>query len=167
MKFKKRAIAGAVAGFVLAGGAAFAAVTLFGGGHASAAATVPNPLTVDNTQFVSALLPGGSADVKGIVHNPNSFPVKVTSVIVKDAGAVGSGPGCVSSTLHIGGVAGTYPISTSATAAGHQFVLTTPVEIAANGAEWVTAVNAVSQDSGAIAFCGFEADVAVTATAGN
>jgi hypothetical protein len=167
VKFTKRTIAGAIGGTLLAGTAAFAAVTIFGGGHVAAAATVPSALTVDNAEFVSPLLPGGSADVRGIVHNPNAFPVKVTSVIVKDAGATGSGAGCVNSTLHIGGTAGTFAVSESTSAAGHQFILASPITIAAGAAEWVTAPAAVSQDAGATAFCGFAADVAVTALAGN
>jgi hypothetical protein len=168
VKFTKRTIVGGSIGAVLAGGAAFAAVTLFGGGHVSAAATVPTALTVDGAEFVTPLVPGGSADVRGVVHNPNTFPVKVTSIIIKDQGAVGSGAPCVDSTLHIGGEAGSFAISTSQNAQGHRFVLTTPVELAANGgAAYVTFPGAVSQDSGATAFCGFAADVAVTATAGN
>lgn len=167
MKFTKRTLVGGTLGAIMAGGAAFAAVTIFGGGHVAAAATVPNALTVDNAQFVSDLLPGSAADVKAIVHNPNNFPVKVTSVIIKDAGATGSGTGCVNSTLHIGGTSGTFAVSASESAAGHQITLSSPVTVAANGAEWVTAPAAVSQDAGAIAFCGFAADVAVTATAGN
>jgi hypothetical protein len=167
VKFTKRTIAGAIAGTVLASGAAFAAVTIFGGGHVAAAATVPSALTVTDAEFVNPLLPGGSADVRGIVHNPNSFPVKVTSVIIKDAGATGSGASCVNSTLHVGGTAGTFAVSESATAAGHQILITPSITVAAGGAEWVTAPAAVAQDTGATAFCGFAADVAVTALAGN
>lgn len=169
MKYKKRTIAGVIAGTMLAGGAAFAAVTIFGGGHVAAAATVPQALVVDNAEFVNPLLPGGSADVRGIVHNPNPFPVKVTSVIVKDAGATGSGSGCINSTLHIGGTAGDFTVAaTGPQVAGHQYMLPTSVEVAANGGTAsVTFPNAVSQDSGATAFCGFAADVAVTALAGN
>ncbi len=167
MKYTKRSIAGGIGGVLLAGTAAYAAVTLFGGGHVAAAATVPTPLTVDSAEFATTLLPGGSVDVRGIVHNPNSFPVKVTSVIVKNAGAAGSGTGCQNSTLHVGGTDGTFAVSSTASAAGHQFILATPVSIAAGGAEWVTVPNAVSQDAGATAFCGFAADVAVTATAGS
>jgi hypothetical protein len=167
VKYTKRTIAGTVAGTVLAAGAAFAAVTIFGGGHVAAAATVPSALTVDGAEFISPLLPGGVADVRGVVHNPNSFPVKVTSVIIKDAGATGSGAGCVNSTLHVGGTAGTFLISESSSAAGHQILITPPITVAAGGAEWVTAPAAVSQDAGATAFCGFAADVAVTALAGN
>ncbi len=167
MKYKKRTIAGAIAGTVLAGSAAFAAVTIFGGGHVAAAATVPQALVVDNAEFVNPLLPGGSADVRGIVPNPNHFPVKDTSVTIKDSGATGSGAGCQNATLHVGGTAGTFAVSESVNAAGHQILITPNVTIAAGGAEWVTAPAAVSQDSAATAFCGFAADVAVTALAGN
>lgn len=166
MKWTKRTIGGTVAGFVLASGAAFAAVTLFGGGHAAVAAAVPNPLTVDQVQFTSTLLPGGSANVKGVVHNPNDFPVKVTDVIVIAAGAHGVGPDCAS--LSIGGTSGTFAINGSGTtAAGFKTHLAVPVSIAANGAEYVEVPNIVSQAVGATSFCGFEADVAVVATAGN
>jgi hypothetical protein len=168
LKYKKRTIGGVIGGFLLAGGAAFAAITLFGAGHVAAAATVPTPLTVDSAEFVTTLLPGGAADVRGIVHNPNTFPVKVTSVIIKDAGAVGTGTGCQNTTLHIGGTSGTYAVSsTGPSVAGHQFILASTVSIAAGGAEWVTVPAAVSQDATATAFCGFDADVAVTATAGS
>lgn len=166
MKWTKRTVGGTIVGFLAAGTAAFAAVTLFGGGHAAVAAAVPVPLTVDQVQFTSTLLPGGSADVKGAVHNPNDFPVKVTDVIVIAAGAHGVGADCAS--LAVGGVSGTYAINGSGTtAAGFKTHLATSVTIAAGGAEFVTVPGIVSQATGATSFCGFEADVAVVATAGN
>jgi hypothetical protein len=171
MKFTKRTIAGAVGGTLLAGGAAFAAVTLFSSAHVAAAAAVPSALTVDGVQFTGTLLPGGSAGVKGVVHNPNNFPVSVTDVIVlAGTGTHGVGAGCGAGVLTIGGVpGGSYTINGSGdTAAGNKFTLASAVMIPANnGAEWVEIPAAVSQVAGSTALCGFEADIAVVATAGN
>lgn len=172
MKYKKRTIAGVVAGTVLAGGAAFAAVTIFGGGHAAVAAAVPNALTVDNVQFTSTLLPGGSANVKGDVHNPNNFPVKVTDVIVVDnANTHGVGPvaDCGPGKLTVNGVHNSYAISSSGpNVDGWKFHLGTPVSIAANGGgATIEVANAVTQAALTQSFCGFDADIAVVATAGN
>lgn len=166
MKWTKRTVGGTIVGFLAAGTAAFAAVTLFSSAHVAAAAAVPNPLTVDQVQFANTLLPGGSANVKGTVHNPNDFPVKVTAVIVLAAGAHGVGPGCAG--LSIGGIFGSFAINGSGdTADGFKTTLPAPVTIAANSAEFVEVPNVVAQAAGATSLCGFEADIAVVATAGN
>lgn len=165
MKWTKRTVGGTIAGFLAAGTAAFAAVTLFGGGHAAVAAAVPNPLTVDQVQFTSTLLPGGSANVKGTVHNQNDFPVKVIAVIVLEAGAHGVGVGCTG--LSVNGTPGNHVINGSGVPApGFKTTLAAPVTIAANGAEAIEVPNIVSQAADATSFCGFEANVAVVATAG-
>lgn len=170
MKFTKRTIAGAIAGTVLAGTAAYAAIALYSSAHVSAAASTASPLTVDNVQFATTLLPGGSADVKGDVHNTNSFPVTVTDVIVKSAGAHGVGADCGPGILTVGGTFGpnwTIGDGAGATAAGNKFTLAPPITIPASTGTTITVPNAVLQAAGSHSFCGFEADLVVVASAGN
>lgn len=170
MKWTKRTVGGTIVGFLAAGTAAFATVTLFSSAHVAAAAAVPNPLTVDNVAFTNTLLPAGSAGVKGIVHNSNDFPVKVTDVIVLAGPEThGVGAGCGGIILTVGGVPGaSYLINGSGdTAAGNKFTLASAVTVPAGGAELVTVPAAVSQAAGSTTLCGFEANIAVVATAGN
>ena len=169
MKFTKRSIAGAVAGAVLAGGAAYAAVSLYSSARVAVGATVPNALTVDSTEFVGTLVPGGSAGVKGMVHNPNNFPIKVTEVIIKNnASTKGVGADCGPGKLSVAGTDGQHVVAADGTEAqGWKTVLDAPVEVTPNGAAWVEIPAVVTQAAGSTSFCGFEADLAVVATVGS
>lgn len=82
MKFTKRTIAGAIAGTVLAGGAAYAAITLTATGSAQADAYVARSLTVSGSQFSSQVYPGVSANLSFKVSNPNPFKVDIKSVAI-------------------------------------------------------------------------------------
>ncbi|MFI5935958.1 hypothetical protein [Actinoplanes sp. NPDC051494] len=93
-KVAEWAVLGATLGVAVAGTAAWAAVTLYGSGDADVAATQLQNLTVDNIGVTAPLLPGETVGAKGIVHNPNNFPVRVISVIIRQEGLEGVGAGC-------------------------------------------------------------------------
>jgi hypothetical protein len=164
-KTRKWAVLGAGLGVAVAGTAAWAAVTLYGAGEADVAATELKPLTVDNIQVTSPLLPGETVGAKGIVHNPNNFPVRVTSVIIRAQGAQGVGAGCtLPGALTPKGAAGNFGGDIGQ---GWKTTLQAPVSIAKGGAEWVEIPEAVTQQAGSNVVCGFKAKVAVEALAGN
>ncbi|WP_052720983.1 hypothetical protein [Actinoplanes rectilineatus] len=86
-KTTKRSVAVVTAAVVAVGGAgaAFAAWLLQGEGSASAASGQAAELVVTpNTTSTTALVPGGTADVKFEVANPNTFPVAVTDITFSD-----------------------------------------------------------------------------------
>lgn len=167
-KSKKRwaIIASVAGGALLIPAVAFAAVLLFGFGTFSADASAPTPLTVDNVSLTKTLAPGQTVGAKGIVHNPNDFPVTVTSVIVQDSSVAVSGAGCQISSLSLHGTPGvTYPGAGGGT--GHRQAISAATEIPAGGAEWVTVPASVSQAAGADAMCGVSAKFAVQAQVGS
>lgn len=152
----------AVAAFLAVAGAAVAAVLIFGFGSASVAATPTLNLTVDTFTLDGPLIPGATVGASAVVHNPNTYPVSVTSLIIQtDAGFVGTGAGCVTSTLHAVGAAVTVPVI------GASNTLASAVTVAPGGAALISVPSAVHQDSGATAMCGLNANVAVTALAGS
>lgn len=167
---RKLAIALTSAAAVVAtGGAALAAVLIFGFGQASVAATATQNLTVDNIDVTAPLLPGGTVGAKGIVHNPNNYPVKVSAVIIRADGATGVPaascgfpavltPKGVFNANYGPGIGAGWK---TAIAAGDQ------VTVPANGAAWVSIPEAVSQAAGSTSMCGFTASIAVEALAGN
>jgi hypothetical protein len=165
-KTRKWAVLGAGLGVALAGGAAWAAVTLYGAGDADVAATELKPLTVDNIQTTGPLLPGETVGAKGAVHNPNAFPVRVTAVIIRAEGLQGVGAGCNEPGVLIPkGTPGNYGTGIGQ---GWKTTLTEPVTVAKNGGgSWVEIEQAVAQKAGTTMTCGFKAKIAVEALAGN
>lgn len=84
---KYLAIGAAVA--VLGGsGAAWAAMTIFGEGTASATSYQAQNVTVSNEAFNKQIFPGVSADLTFKVTNPNPFPVTIQSVAVDTSRAI-------------------------------------------------------------------------------
>lgn len=162
-KTRKYTVLGALGAVLILPAAAYAAVTLWGFGDVSASATEIQALTITDVSLTAPLVPGVTVGSKGIVHNPNNFPVTVTDVITRTTGLGVTGVGCVASTVHPVGTFGSFG---GAVGDGWKQALT-PVTIAANSAEWVTVPEAVLQDSGATAMCGFTAKIAVQAHAGN
>ncbi len=82
-KLTKRLTAGTVVlGVALVASVAFAAWTATGSGSGYTKATTASALdTVDVSNTTTAqLYPGGTSDVKISIHNPNPYPVLVTSV---------------------------------------------------------------------------------------
>jgi hypothetical protein len=79
---KRAAIVGAAVIVMTGTGIAYAAWTASGSGSGYAKATTAQVLTtVDATaDTVAQLYPGGSGDVRVTIHNPNPYPVKVTSI---------------------------------------------------------------------------------------
>lgn len=166
---RKQVIIASVAGAVLlAPGAAYAAVKIFGLGEGAVDGTAVQNLTIDNIGLESPLVPGATVDGKAIVHNPNNFPVKISTAYIRAEGTTGTGPaGSNCATAGIvkpGGVAGNYgpPI-------GQGWKIDLPgsgVAIPKNGAVWITVPNAVTLSSDADALCGFSGKFAVEGTVG-
>jgi hypothetical protein len=165
-KSRKYVAIGAAAAVLGAGGAAWAAVQLFGFGDADVAATTVQNLSVDNIATTDPLLPGETVGATGIVHNPNNFPVKVTGVIIREVGLEGVGAGCNAPGVLIPqGVYGNYGAGIGN---GWKTTLAAPIPVAKNnGAEWVSIQQAVKQQAGTTMLCGFKAKIAVTAEAGS
>lgn len=168
-KLKKRsrwAIPATVIGVIAAGGAAFAAVSLFGFGSIDAEASTLKNLKVENARLTGTLAPGQSVGGAVDVYNENDFPVKVSAIILQDSSLETSGTGCDPASVAPGGSAGaTYPGAGGG--AGHQISLAEVVTIPAGGGKTITAANVVSQAGSASALCGVKADFAVVAAVGN
>jgi hypothetical protein len=65
---------------VAAAGIAYAAWNASGTGTASTKATNAQALSIVDGTPIAQLYPGGSSDVVLTIHNPNPYPVKVTSI---------------------------------------------------------------------------------------
>lgn len=150
-------------GTALAGGAAFAAVQLFGYGSIDQGAATLKDLTIADAKLTNTLVPGATVGGTGQVTNDNDFAVQVTGLIIKDAGLQGTGAACTASTLTPGGTPTTYPTGGT----GHLITLASPVTIPANSVRTVTVPGVVSQASNATGLCGVKADFAVVAQVGN
>jgi hypothetical protein len=161
------AVIGAGAAVVI-GGTAWAAVALFGFGTANVAATTTTDLTVEQVSVTSPLLPGAIVGAKGLVKNPNAYPVKVVTVYIREAGA----SGVPAAACNVPGVLipqGAYANHGTNIGNGWKTELTgtAVVEIPANNERWVEIPQAVKQISGSETMCGFTANIAVKALAGN
>lgn len=153
-------------GTLFAGGAAFAAVQLFGYGTLDAEAATLKNLDVSGVQLSGSLVPGASVGGKGYVGNGNDFDVKVTAIIVQDNSVQLKGAGCDPKTLTFGGVAvASYPGQGGGP--GHRIALAAPVTIQAGKTVEVKANNVVSQDASANALCGVKVNFAVEAQVGS
>jgi hypothetical protein len=90
----KLAVAGLVAGGSLVAGAAFASWTSpagSGNGYAKAGQARAVTIGTATASTTSLLFPGSSADVKIDITNPNSYPVKISSVAAGTGSIVVSG----------------------------------------------------------------------------
>jgi hypothetical protein len=105
LSFKGRlakALLAAVATLVVAGGA-FAYFTATGSGSGSASVGSPDELTITAVTPTSGLLyPGGAGELDATISNPNTFSVRVNSLVLGSDGiSVDSGhSGCNTSALH-------------------------------------------------------------------
>ena len=100
-KLTKRLTVGSVlVGAMLATSVAFAAWTTTGSGNGYAkAATAQSLTTVDASASTSATLyPGATGNVKITISNPNSYPVRVTSVAGSGSITSDKGAACDAST---------------------------------------------------------------------
>ena len=127
-KFVKRSIAvGAAVAVVSLAGVAYAAWTASGTGSGSAKAGTASALsTVDASASLlpsDNLYPGGTGTVVVKIHNPNSYPVKVTAI---------NGNGAIT------GSGGTGPCSTTGVTFANQTNLTPGWLVAANNDLLVT-----------------------------
>lgn len=162
-KKRKYAIVGGGLAAVLIPTAAWAAITLFGFGNFSADAAAAGTLTVDNVALTNTLVPGGTAGTKGIVHNPNDYPIKVLHVLVQDSSVKGTGNGCDQNSLTLLGTAGqAYPTADGGGTA-HKQDVADQVTIPAGGAAWVTVPQTVKQNASATVACGVTGKFAVAA----
>ena len=91
-KYGKRITFAAIAtGVVLAAAVAFAAWTATGSGTGSAQAGSAAGVEVTAGTPAGSLYPSGSADVAVTIHNPNAFPVHVSSIDLDTSGAQNGG----------------------------------------------------------------------------
>jgi hypothetical protein len=165
-KKKSRKIWGLAAfGTVFAGGAAFAAVQLFGFGSIDADAATLKSLDVSNVHLTGTLVPGSSVGGSSYVGNGNDFTVKVKGIIIQDSSLAVKGDGCDPTSLTVGGASATYPGSGGG--AGHLINLATPVTITAGNTVEVNVPGVVSQAASATKLCGVKANFAVVAEVGN
>jgi hypothetical protein len=156
VKFTKRTIAGAIVGAVLAGGAAYAFISVTGVGSASASAHDVLDLTVTSVT-IDPMLPGASSKVDIVVANPNTFPVTLTGVARSGAPVIPSGGTC-----QLGKLNGTLSTANAQVALNQT--------LAAGGSVTVTVPatdNAIGLDSTATAACAVGFPVKVTALQGN
>ncbi len=98
---KKKLIGvGVIATTLLAAGVAFAAWNASGTGSGYAKATTAQVLTTSDVAATTTaqLYPGGTADVKIKIHNPNPYPVRITSITGTGAITSDKGAACDAST---------------------------------------------------------------------
>ena len=155
----------AAVGTVFAGGAAFAAVQLFGFGSIEQGEANLKDLKVAKAALTGSLVPGATVDGSVEVKNENDFDVKVTGVILQDSSLHGTGANCDKATLSIAGSPTTYPGQGGGS--GHLISLASPVTIAKGATVAITAPNVVSQNASAKGLCGVKAKFAVVAQVGN
>ncbi|MFD8493960.1 LEA type 2 family protein [Amycolatopsis sp. NPDC059657] len=95
---KKTAIALAAAGALTMAGVAYAAWSSSGAGSGSVTSTTALNSTISPTGTSDALYPGAAKTFTITVNNPNSYPVKVTSISTGSSAADGGcGAGSVTS----------------------------------------------------------------------
>ena len=101
MRNKKKLIGvGVVTTALLAAGVAFAAWNATGTGSGYAKATTAQVLTTSDVAATTTaqLYPGGTADVKIKINNPNPYPVRVTTINGSGAITSDKGAACDAST---------------------------------------------------------------------
>jgi hypothetical protein len=160
VKFTKRTIAGAVAGTMLAGGVAYAAMTLTGAGTAHADAYQGANLTITAEHVSKPIYPGVTADLSFTVTNDNPFPVTIKQISF-DASRAGQ--------LSVACATGEERYLTAPTATGtvidlpaaQQSIIPAKAGSTA-GSGTVTAVGAVHLDAAATAGCSFTVPFKVT-----
>lgn len=160
-------IPGTIAAGVVAltAGVALAAMLIYGTGTFSASAAETQQLTVDNTALTGTLYPGATVGAKGVVHNPNNFPVTVVAVVVSNSGMTVAPAACENHVTLVGGSGVTGYGPTNIT--GKKFTLATPVAVGAGSAAWVEVPGIVAQDAAGTTTCGVTAQIVVEATAGS
>jgi hypothetical protein len=153
-------------GTLAAGGAAFAAVQLFGFGSINQGAATMKNLNVVSPKLTGSLVPGQSVGGQVDVGNENDFPVKVTAIILQDSSLEATGQGCDPATVSPGGTAvANYPGQGGG--AGHQINLPQAITLAPGEGKTITVSNVVSQSANASGLCGVKANFAVVASVGN
>ena len=106
---KRASIATLFLGLMLAGSIAFAAWTASGSGSGYAKAMTAVDLSTVNVAATTnaSLYPGGTGDVDIKVHNPNPYPVRVTTVALNPAGTITSDKaGCDGTNVSFAGATG-------------------------------------------------------------
>ena len=101
MRNKKKLIGvGVITTTLLAAGVAFAAWNASGTGSGYAKATTAQVLTTSDVAATTTaqLFPGGTADVKIKISNPNPYPVRITSITGNGAITSDKGAACDAST---------------------------------------------------------------------
>ncbi|WP_370945577.1 LEA type 2 family protein [Amycolatopsis sp. cg5] len=112
---KKTAIALGAAGALTVAGVAYAAWSSSGSGTGSVTSTTAKSSTISPSSSGNALYPGATQTFTITVDNPNSYPVKVTSIAAGSSAADGAcGAGSVTSDA-VSNPSGTISAGASAT----------------------------------------------------
>ncbi len=174
---RKVVIASVVGAAILIPGAAWAAVTLFGIGSFAADSTVTTgEITIltgadTPTQVTPALAPGQSAGVKIPVRNNNSYPVKVTGVIVKNGSLTYTNGTAGQCDIAVNGTAATFPANKDGGNGGGgkltSLAAADTVTLNPGDQTYVTFPNVFTQQASATKICGVGAEFAVTGIAGS
>jgi hypothetical protein len=163
---RKLALVAVPLAVIAAGGAAWAAVNLFGFGSIDQDEATMKDLRVEKAHLTGSLVPGKSVGGAADVYNDNDFDIQITGVILKDSSLKATGANCVPSTVTPGGSAGaTYPGAGGG--AGHLIAISPAITISAGGGKTISAEGVVSQSAAAKGLCGVKADFAVVASVGN
>jgi hypothetical protein len=123
-KFVKRAIVvTAAVAAVSAASVAYAAWVSSGSGSGYAKATTAQALsTVDvSASAAGQLYPGGNGDVVVKLHNPNSYPVRITSISNGTGAITANLPACVTTGVTFTNQTGVFDVAANSDA---QFTLT-------------------------------------------
>jgi hypothetical protein len=113
-KFIKRAVViGAVVAITTGAGIAYASWVANGSGSASAKASTAQALsTVDASARAAAqLYPGGSGDVVVTLHNPNPYPVRVTSIVGNGAITASGAGSCLTTGVTFTAQSGSWDVA--------------------------------------------------------
>jgi hypothetical protein len=131
-------------------GVAYAAITIFFSGSATAEAYVTKTPVISAAHFTGQLYPGAVSNLKFTVTNENPFPVKITSVAATSASNFTGG--CAN------GANLTGPVSSL-----NQNLAVNAV-VPANGSKIVEVPNAITLSNAATAGCSFKVEFKVTAS---
>ncbi|GAA4597053.1 hypothetical protein BJY16_002230 [Actinoplanes octamycinicus] len=103
---KTAVVAGTAVAVTAVAGAAYAAWVASGTGTAAAKATTAQALTTENVTVVGDLYPGADGDATLTIHNPNNYPVKVTTVTGTGITVTTTGGSCAPANVSFANQAG-------------------------------------------------------------
>jgi hypothetical protein len=153
-KSRKYAIIGAALTIPLVAGGAWAAMTIFGEGSATANKYEAQNLVVSDTSFSKPIFPGVSSNLVFKVTNPNPFAVKVSAIQLNGNPQISCDVAADANKI-------TGPLGTQTS---YTIPAADQVEVAPNGNRTVTIPNAVKLDFSATGSCSITLPFKVTGT---